>query len=117
MKNARFWTYCNGQHTKLTLKPEQTLDYDMVRQTEEGYEFLSETYDYDSETGLIHCDTASGGRDCDGTIYHHQTFVCHVDDLQAGNKVEDENGGVFRFPNWHEKESYQRDPQAEAAGY
>ena len=127
MKNARFWTYYNGQHTKLTLKPNQTLDYDKCGPDEEGYSFQAESYDYDGETGLITCDVAYGGRDCDGTIYHHDTFVCHVDDLESGNVVgridgwddyrDGKNPEMIRFPNWVEESSYHRDPQAEAAGY
>jgi len=118
MKNARFYTtlYCRrlGQYSpvKITLKPGQTLRWSRSSRDEEGFSWESESWEHEGE--IVRNEWASGGRDCDGTVRCGKTFFCPLENLKKEKHYLKKD--LF-LPEWKEEEAWQRDYQAEAAGY
>lgn len=119
LPNARFWIYWNQQHTKLTLRPGQTLCLYHHAATDEGFAYCGEEYYYDPDEKLIACTRDSGGRDCDGPIDFHNEWVCPLGRLQHhAMAVDGDPGkGIIYMPDWWTTEAWQRDVYAEDAGY
>jgi hypothetical protein len=118
-RNVRFWVYHNGSFVKLTLRPEQTIEFGTGGETEEGFSCSSESYHYDARRGVITCDCDSWGRDCDGRHSSHWGGSCVVGDEQRHELHDDNDTPVHRYwgPRWREESRDQRDMTAEAMGY
>ena len=112
--NVSFLTYFDGQPRVICLsedKPEQSLGYS--RETEEGYEFASETYSLEEDK--VVCQSQSGGRDCDGPITFYNEAHCTFDNLRKG--YQDPDYPDLKYPKWEHESSGVHDAYAEAAGY
>ena len=111
MKTARFWVYWNAP-VKISLKPGQTLAYSTGRRaTDEGWDFYAERWTHEGDR--VRRESISDGVDCDGRLSGYCESESLIEaDLQAGYETD----GVV-YPRWREIDRYQRDYQAEAAGY
>jgi hypothetical protein len=119
-RNARFWVLWNGQHTKITLRPNQALTMHQSAPTDEGWS--SETQTYRLEDGTVYCELTSDGRDCDGRLSSAADFLCPVGDLRLQTRTQligDYIDGAEQIsvPVWDKEGSRQRDYSAEACGY
>jgi len=108
--NARFWTYINGGPVKLTLHPGQRLTWGKWERTDEGWS--SEAYTWTHEEQWVSLQWCDDGVDCDGRMRRGGKSFVPLTSLHAGNTMD----GIT-YPAWREKDSWQRDYQAEAAGY
>lgn len=109
MKNARFWDYINGSDVKITLRPGQQLHHFKAEPTEEGWTSALNVWKHEGDRVTLL--SKHDGVDCDGRLAGGGECWCAIDDL-AAREVD----GV-KFPDWHEGDRWQRDYQAEAAGY
>lgn len=112
LPNARFWTWINGQTTKVTLRPGQSLSHYQWERTDEGWS--SEFHSWEYTDNLIRRYCVSDGRDCDGRLTQEQVAECPVVDLASGYSDLEER---VRYPEWTEEGRSQRDEYAEAMGY
>ena len=110
MRNVRFRVWHNGQYTKLTLRPDQTLEYGGSHQTDEGYSRQYDRYTYDAGTQFVTHETGGGGRDCDG--YSSEKSVWVIDAKSLTMFLNPAASGL-----WRKIDHRQRDMSAEAAGY
>lgn len=110
MNNARFWIWWNGP-TKITLRPGQRLGAYRGGPTEEGYfqEWITLYY----QEGMVSCIRESEERDCDGRLDYGEDLICPVSKLREIIDEEDQT----RWPRWIPKNEWQRDHEAEKAGY
>lgn len=113
MRNARFIVYLNGNYTKLTLRPDQTLRWSNYRRTDEGWDSTYIEYWYDAEQARIVRTVESDGVDCDGRLRHLSRCAVTLDRL-ASFVGHDE---VTLLPDWKTVKESQRDYSAEAQGY
>ena len=68
--NVSFLTYFDGETRVICLSDDNpTLPLGYSRQTDEGYEFASETYTLKEDRVVLQ--SQSGGRDCDGPITYY----------------------------------------------
>ena len=72
---------------------------------EEGYSYTTAMYARDGDTVTLGIDTTS--RDCDGRLDRH--------DLMTWRESDGLN--QYGYPNWSEEEAFNRDYEAERAGY
>ena len=116
--NVRFWVYVpgTGDYVKLTLAPEQSIDYYESHATEEGWQTEAIRWFYDSERGIVVRERYSRARDCDGLFSSQDTCECPLNRLAEIMPYGEENH-TFRLPLWEVADSSQRDYSAEAAGY
>ncbi len=91
---------------------------------EEGWSSHSLRWTFYPEEGVVTCDWIDDGRDCDGRMTQSGRLICPVDQLAArdvyadGNAEASEEGPLpFRAPEWTDGGRWQRDYNAEAAGY
>jgi hypothetical protein len=110
MNNVRFKVWHNGQYTKLTLRPDQTLEFGGSYRTEEGYHWEYDRYTYHSQAKTVTHEFAEGGRDCDGYSSEKSVWVIDAERLTMAIHPA---LGMF----WRRIEHGQRDMTAEAAGY
>lgn len=111
-RNARFWTWENGDWVKITLKPGQALGYGYHYGTEEGYASGSVSWEHAGDHVVR--EYTRNERDCDGLYTGGGVHVAPLDKLaEVGSEI-----GILR-PEWTEDRSntWQRDHSAEAAGY
>ena len=125
-RNARFWTWVNDGWVKITLRPDQSLSHHTGGATDEGFSYTVETWSFDGQ--LVECETNTTARDCDGRLDNTSIYVCPVADLRARDVYEESigwsveagpeesNRGIFA-PEWKRRTAWQRDYEAEAAGY
>jgi hypothetical protein len=66
LKNIRFNIYINDSDVKITLKPNQSLNWHECHETEEGWSSTSYNWNYDGN--LLYLDAIYDGRDCDGRL-------------------------------------------------
>lgn len=109
-RNARFWTYVNKGPVKLTLRFGQSLTWSKWERTDEGWS--SEGYTWTHEEQGVRRQWGSDGVDCDGRLRQGGELYAPLAALHAGRTVDD-----VTYPAWEKVESWQRDYQAEAAGY
>lgn len=135
---AAFWVYDASSecHVKMLLNSaqhtgeENGLTDHRGGQTEEGSSQTDEVWylDHDEQGRLVvvhevHCDAT----DCDGRIQDHREYECLIENLESGQPIchfwhsnQDATPipGLF-YPAWEKRRqgNYQRDYQAEAAGY
>ena len=107
MRNVRFRVWHNDQYTKLTLRPDQTLEFGRSERTEEGYSWECDRYTYDAETETVTHEAFEGGRDCDGYSSEKWIWTIPAKSLTLRDS----------FSAWVKVEHGQRDMTAEAAGY
>lgn len=113
--NARFNTYNAGGDVTLTLTPARpVLRHYAGGATDEGYDLTVETWELgrlDDGRDAVFRSWHRDACDCDGRLAEGGELVCPVDRLRAR-----EVDGVL-YPDWDAVDQYQRDYQAEAAGY
>lgn len=114
-RNARFLVWCNGQFTKLTLRPGQVLNWSQGQATDEGWSRQSESWEHCGDR--VEVQFLDEGRDCDGYLSHFYEGACPLDRLAASPRIDDATGEPVDVPEWIEINAYQRDESAEAAGY
>ena len=112
MRNIRFWVFTNNGPVKLTLKPGQKLSHYQAEPTDEGWSSQYDSWEYVAPDGYVLNEFESDGVDCDGRLSRGGYRACMMDDLDSGAEFD----GV-QYPAWQRYESWQRDYQAEAAGY
>lgn len=116
----RFWTYWNGQFTKLTITRDHDRD-DCVSlyhgaKHEEGFAEQIESYWIDGD--YLYCQYYTRGRDCDGYIEDTYTSRCYLGLLRARRPHPDHCEPGIMLPEWESFGSSQHyDEYAEAAGY
>lgn len=115
---ARFWALVNGSPVKLTVREGEELHWGRGWRHEEGWSSESAIYriERDCREGrlpYVVCEWGTDGTDCDGRLSAGGTSVANVMDLKSGY-IESEE---VRYPKWESEEGWQRDYQAEAAGY
>lgn len=115
--NARFWTWLNDGWVKITLKPEQTLEFYSGGQTDEGFSNSWESWEHEGDRVVYNITNDS--RDCDGRHGTHYGYECGI-----GNMASREPNCMFPdewnppgLPEWTEVRSRNYDQSAEAAGY
>ena len=116
--NVRFWThnYCTGSAlVRITLKPGQSLSHGYGSETDEGWNYESQTWTHDGD--YIRLDTFSDGVDCDGRLSTGGTYYCMIGEDLSNHTYEEMEPYVPGVPVWTEEDSFQRDYSAEAAGY
>lgn len=107
--NARFWVYANGP-AKITLKPGQTLRHSRGGPTDEGYSYEEDSWEHLGNR--IEHNWFVDGRDCDGRMTKTGSRISMLEDLKAHAGLDD-----LSYPVWRIEDYYQRDFEAEKAGY
>jgi hypothetical protein len=120
--DVRFWVIWNGQHTKIHLRPDQTVTMCHGGPTDEGWSSVSAEYEYDWEEQAIHRLFVSDGRDCDGRLTSCEESSCPIAELHSEEEsllVGDwvESSELIMVPRWSTRNRSQRDYAAEAMGY
>ncbi len=110
-RNARFWTWINGDWAKITLRPEQSLEHYTCAAHDEGWSSEATVWYYNTETKEIERETTHDGRDCDGRMTTEYDCFCPVAQLR------DRECDKLMVPQWERGNSRQRDYSAEAMGY
>jgi len=108
--NARFWSWMNGHPVKITLRPGQTLTWSKWQRTDEGWDAFSSTWSHVGDG--VRYEWCNDGVDCDERLRQGGEAFAALEGLRAGNEVE----GIT-YPHWARRNTWQRDYQAEAAGY
>ena len=112
-KTLRFWTWLNGGYVRIKIKPDQMLAWCRTETTEEGWESEGESWFWDTQNNLLKSDVYSAGVDCDGRVENQRGFCCSPWDLEH----RDSGNPSIKYPNWKEESAFQRDYEAERAGY
>ena len=120
---ARWWEPVNGSWVKITLRPGQSLTHHTGGETEEGYSYTTEQWDFDGRTVERFSFTRS--MDCDGRGSSEYGQSCPVERLGTGPHLwlgwnpdhTDRIDPSRRRPDWQDDRASQRDYSAEAAGY
>lgn len=109
---ARFWVCYGGGLVRIKLRKGQEVSCSEGGQTDEGFSYTGHCWSFDGEE--VSYNTITNASDCDGPISHGASGFCRLADLQGHESRED---GV-RFPKWASRgKAWQRDHNAEAAGY
>jgi hypothetical protein len=116
-KNARFWDYCNGTWTKITLRPGQLLHWHHYQDTDEGFSAITRAWEHNGLS--IHYCEMSKARDCDGLFEDVHECCAPLDKLAAKDPYTEPGAAPepFKVPQWMDMGGSHRDHQAEAAGY
>ena len=109
--NARFWVYHNDDVVKLTLRPAQSLTAWTYTTDEEGWCATSEHWSHEGDSVVNTWDSI--GVDCDGKLRTGGSRRAALDKLHEYRYEP----GEPKFPKWEDTAQWQRDYQAEAAGY
>lgn len=112
-RSARFWVYVAAGWVKLTVPAGGRLKHAHGGATDEGYACEWNTWER-TEDGAVCWEWASDGRDCDGRHSAGGVLVADLDKLEA-NDLTDIGGPLC--PDWDVEEKYQREENAELAGY
>lgn len=111
--NARLWIRYQGAWVKLTLRPEERIEFGFHAPTEEG--FRSEGCILEHNGAHVSMHRYYRSRDCDGVYSGHSLMRCPLDNLHSVDV--DVDGETFRRPDWKELSRLDRDHAAEDAGY
>lgn len=112
--NARFHAWINGGLVTLTIRPDRSLTHTTGGPTDEGYAWFSETWalgETDDGRPAVLRSYHKDACDCDGRLSSGGTLICPLGRL----RTQSIRGHMY--PDWQTQEQYQRDYQAEAAGY
>lgn len=114
---ARFWIDWNGSPVRLTMRDGDRIDLHRRWPTDEGYSEEAAAYTHDGNS--IGCDYFHAGRDCDGYLEGGAFTTCGLGALTARAPYDRSLiAQGIRWPEWKKPAAiWQRDPQAEAAGY
>jgi hypothetical protein len=123
---ARFWQFTPAGYVRLSLRPGEELTHTRGGPTDEGYSAEATTWAHRGDS--IRQEWTSWGRDCDGSHEAGGASVCPLAQLAARDVWEETDGNCgeeargLRFPAWgdddeNERNGWQRDHTAEAAGY
>lgn len=115
--NARFWIWWNGDWVKITLNPDQELEFYQKWPTDEGWSSEWAKYEYDEQEMAIISESGTDGVDCDGRSSTHWKGSCGLLALSALPEETDQYGWCPARPAWEAGSRSQRDYTAEAAGY
>lgn len=107
-KVARFWVWWNQGYVKLTLREGKRIDLSNSEATDEGYNYIAESYTIDGP--MLNCEVAHGGSDCDGRIDNYREHEAPINELRY-------RCSIGECPEWQELGCSQRDQFAELAGY
>lgn len=114
MQSIRFWDYIDGNLVRLTLSLNASvITHTRGGYTDEGWERVSVTYEWDVDAHMVILHTFRAGADCDGRYDHEAVYTCMVEDLR---RDYDEYADVM-MPAWTRVDTSQRDYSAEAMGY
>ena len=128
-RTYRFWTRHNGHPVRLSLKVGDEINLVSGGPTDEGWSRNEEHFYIDRERGLLVLDYAFDGCDCDGRMSGGSESYAQLDELAAtperwiychqptALQRLDRGDRPVRVPNWRPLDSWQRDFQAEAAGF
>ena len=106
----RFWTSINGSPVKISLAEGQRLGWHQHQIHDEGWS--SEYTVWEASRGIVTLEAGTDGVDCDGRLSTGYDALCPRYALALGNDYE----GVT-YADWQPIDTYQRDYEAEAAGY
>ena len=109
--NARFWLWWNHSPVKLTMKPDQRIEFSRWESTDEGWSAEAESFSFDGF--IVERESVNDGKDCDGRLTQTTMTICHLDQLKAGYEENEE----IQFANWDKVRFWQRDQFAELANY
>jgi hypothetical protein len=124
--NARFWTWLNDGLVKLTLKPDQTLNWCLRGRHDEGWSVEYHQWEWDGQ--VLTEQYGTDGTDCDGRHSTHGESFAELDQLRSVPAYDWYDfdfplpliklpvDGVF-YPAWTRGKQSQRDYAAEAMGY
>ena len=116
--NARFWLWHKRGWVKLTLRPGQAIRFADRGRTDEGWFRGEDGYEHVGD-GVLST-SWSEESDCDGRLDRSAQHFCPLDLLRARDMHDVnpsfENVGIFA-PEWANRDAWQRDYAAEAAGY
>jgi hypothetical protein len=87
--NARFWVYENDGWIKLTLSPNQTIEFSGGGQHEEGFNYWHQSYTHDGD--MIRGTYESRGRDCDGPSGNWTECHCQLHELGSRGMYRNED--------------------------
>lgn len=108
---ARFWFYVHSGLVRIKMREGQTLSWAEGGPTDDGYSYTGHVWRF--ENGGVYYSNNTAAVDCDGPISHGFQSFCPLDELGAISA----EGCVQAFPHWRETDRWQRDANAEAAGY
>ena len=119
-RNARFWTFINGDPVKITLRPGQLLSHWSGAKHDEGFRNRWESWEHAGSEVITTTDER--GSDCDGRYSRGSCHSCPIARLAECSADEPDYqqfhaGELIRFPFWQMDEMNQREYAAEAAGY
>jgi hypothetical protein len=114
MRNARFWEFINGAPVKLTLTPGQTLHHYQGGPTDEGWSSEATSWRLSNNGRMLRREHTSDGADCDGRVSSGCDAVALPD---PADFVPLYYSPELSRPYWRDAGGWQRDRQAEAAGY
>ena len=128
-KTYRFWIYHNGSNVRLSLKVGDTVTLTSGGPTDEGWDWQQDVYYIDQERGILICEHAYDGVDCDGRLSGGSDHYAQLDELAVNLKPwiemrkptplqrhELDTRPVY-YPIWQSIDTWRRDHQAEAAGF
>jgi hypothetical protein len=109
-RTARFWTYINNGWVKISLRPEQTIEWSYSHDTDEGYASGCYTWRHCGLFVVRELETSS--RDCDGPHGSFERQSCELNQLAAHVVPSGQ-----RIPAWRQLKARQYDAFAEAMNY
>lgn len=117
MFNARFWEWINGGWVKLTLRPEQMLEWYRWARHDEGWS--SESIQWKHAMDRVVRESETDGTDCDGRLTQRTVTECLLERLTlcTAHKSSEREWTPVGVPEWEQVEASQRDYFAEAMGY
>lgn len=110
----RFWIIGpGGSPVRMKLRPGQSLSRSEGGPTDEGYSAQGDTFEHCGDH--VRREWWNDGRDCDGMFSQGGESCCRADQLDS--HICDWEGKTETWPLWQPADQWQRDYQAEAAGY
>lgn len=113
---ARFWVWVNSGWVKVSLLPGEQRVHHTGGPDEEGWHYASTCWTHLGDR--VQREESWCSRDCDGEMRGGSTYFSKLDRLEVEPADRESEERTPRLlPAWVEEDSYQRDLQAEAAGY
>ena len=117
-RNVRFWAHMHESLVKLTIRPDQQLNWHVFERTDEGWAALEVLFEYTSneDTGKPELLVFGYGKekDCDGLSI--RTWELRAD-ADPGTFVDLDLEGKVKGPDWRQLTNTYNDLAAEQAGY
>ncbi len=124
---ARWWEWINDGWVKLTLKPDEVLEWHRGGLTDEGWTSEGLRWEYDADFGYIERSYSSDSQDCDGRHGYYSDTRAHISRLRWREPVitdkeeqdpdYDSRYGEVLLPDWEKHTSRNYDQYAEMDGY